>query len=101
MIKRFVSNLDFSLECKNENLNSYIHNIFNASLLQFPKPLPKKEMILIAIMLFIEWSNRTQEHGLEVKRWNAWVRRLVYIFVVLLLLRYANFGNNEFIYFQF
>ena len=80
---------------------AYIHNIFNASLLQFPKPLPKKEMILIAIMLFIEWSNRTQEHGLEVKRWNVWVRRLVYIFVVLLLLRYANFGNNEFIYFQF
>lgn len=102
--------LTFSLTCfawiffRAESMTAaigYIQNIFEGSILQFPKPLPKKEMVLIAVMLFVEWCNRTQEHGLEVKRWNVWLRRLVYLIVVYLILRYANFGNNEFIYFQF
>ncbi|MFU8971736.1 MBOAT family O-acyltransferase [Chryseobacterium wangxinyae] len=79
----------------------YIWNIFQISLFEIPKDLPLKEFFLIIIMLLIELSNRAQEHGLKVNRWNAWMRRIVYALVIYLILRYANFGNNEFIYFQF
>lgn len=102
--------LTFSLTCfawiffRAESMTAaigYIQNIFDVSLLKIPKPLPIKEFGFVGIMLLIEWMNRTQEHGLEVRRWNPWLRRLLYIMVTYLILRYANFGNNEFIYFQF
>jgi alginate O-acetyltransferase complex protein AlgI len=87
-----------------ENLTaaiSYIKNIFDSSILQFPKPLPKKEFFLIVFMLFVEWINRTHDHGLEIHRWKPWLRRVLYIVVLFLVLHYSNFGNHEFIYFQF
>jgi alginate O-acetyltransferase complex protein AlgI len=79
----------------------YIQNIFSISVFQFPKPFPNKEIFFIVIMLAIEWSNREQNHGLEIDRWNSWVRRFFYTIIIYFILRYANFGNNEFIYFQF
>ncbi len=79
----------------------YISDIFSSSILQFPKPIPKKEIMLILVMLCIEWSNRGQNHGLEIERWNPWIRRVVYAAIMVLILVFANFGNNEFIYFQF
>lgn len=102
--------LTFSLTCfawiffRAESMTvaiEYISNIFNTSIFQFPKPLPIKELGLITIMLSIEWLNRTQEHGLEIKRFSVWIRRFLYILVLYIIFRYANFGSNEFIYFQF
>lgn len=87
-----------------ENLTaaiSYIKNIFDSSILQFPKPLPKKEFLLIVFMLCVEWINRTHDHGLQIERWRPWTRRILYAVIIFLVLFYANFGNHEFIYFQF
>ena len=80
---------------------NYIKNIFRSSLLSIPAQLPVKEIGFIIIMLLIEWLNRSHNHGLEIERAHPWVRRAVYVFILFLILRYANFGNNEFIYFQF
>ncbi len=79
----------------------YIGSIFDYSLFTFPKSFPFKEFSLILTLLVIEWFNRTQEHGLEVERYKPWIRRALYVLVIYLIARYANFGNNEFIYFQF
>lgn len=79
----------------------YIGRIFSRELLSIPHPLPIKVLALIGFMLMIEWVNREKFHGLKIERFNPWVRRVFYLVVIYLILRYANFGNNEFIYFQF
>lgn len=80
---------------------SYIERIFDASLFTFPRPFPFKCMVLIGLMLIIEWLNRGKIHGLEIDRYQPWIRRILYLVIIYIILRYANFGNNEFIYFQF
>lgn len=80
---------------------AYIGRIFDPALFSFPKPFPVKSMVLIGFMLMIEWMNRGKIHGLEIDRLKPWVRRILYLVIIYIVLRYANFGNNEFIYFQF
>jgi D-alanyl-lipoteichoic acid acyltransferase DltB (MBOAT superfamily) len=80
---------------------SYIGKIFNKTILLIPPHFPYKVLSLVGIMLLIEWINRNRFHGLEIKRFNPWLRRILYVVIMYIILRYANFGNNEFIYFQF
>lgn len=80
---------------------SYIGKICNKTILSIPPHLPYKVLSLVGIMLLIEWINRNMFHGLEIKRFNPWLRRVLYLVIIYIILRYANFGNNEFIYFQF
>ena len=79
----------------------YIISIFQLKSLSIPYQFPFKVMVMIALMLVVEWVNRERFHGLEIRRFHPWIRRVVYLFVIFVILRYANFGNNEFIYFQF
>ncbi|MEY8758558.1 MBOAT family O-acyltransferase [Chryseobacterium tongliaoense] len=80
---------------------SYIKKIFSNTLLTVPQPFPVKILALTAVMFVIEWINREKVHGLKIERFSPWVRRGVYIVIIYIIVRYANFGNNEFIYFQF
>jgi D-alanyl-lipoteichoic acid acyltransferase DltB (MBOAT superfamily) len=79
----------------------YIMRIGSGGIFSLSESLPVKILALIVFMLVIEWINRERFHGLEIKRFRPWMRHLVYIIVMYIILRYANFGNNEFIYFQF
>lgn len=79
----------------------YILRICSVELYSVPHNLPVKVFGLIGFMMIVEWINREQFHGLEIKRYMPWVRRIFYLAVIYIILRYANFGNNEFIYFQF
>lgn len=79
----------------------YIKRIFSMELFSFPAQIPVKVFALSACMLIIEWVNREQFHGLQIRRFNPWIRRTLYGIIIYIILRYANFGNNEFIYFQF
>jgi len=78
----------------------YIKNI-GVGKMQLSNPFPTKVFALISIMLLIEWINRSRFHGFEIKRFNPWLRRALYLIFLYIIIRYANFGNNEFIYFQF
>lgn len=80
---------------------AYIGKIFSKTLFTIPPHLPYKVLSLVGLMLVIEWINRRMFHGLEIKRFNPWVRRILYLAIIYIIFRYANFGNNEFIYFQF
>lgn len=79
----------------------YIRSILSPSLFSAPSAFSVKLGVLSAFMFLVEWLNRTQEYGLEVRRFHPWFRRFLYAITVFLILKYANFGNNEFIYFQF
>ncbi len=78
----------------------YIKNI-GVGKWQLSGPFPTKVFALIMIMLLVEWINRSSFHGLEIRRFHPWIRRILYVIFLYIIIRYANFGNNEFIYFQF
>ncbi|WP_313000618.1 MBOAT family O-acyltransferase [Chryseobacterium gleum] len=79
----------------------YIKRIIDPALFIIPKPFPFKVFSLVAVMFVIEWINRGKNHGLEIDQFRPWIRRILYLVIIYIILRYANFGNNEFIYFQF
>lgn len=79
----------------------YIERIFSKSLFHFPTELTLKIIVLVGFMFVIEWINRSENHGLEVKRFHPLIRRLLYFGILIIILKYASFGSNEFIYFQF
>ena len=57
-------------------------------------------LINIAILLMVEWLNRTKEHSLKVLPNNPIARILIYYGIFLLIFFFT--GKNEtFIYFQF
>jgi alginate O-acetyltransferase complex protein AlgI len=55
----------------------------------------------IIFMLVIEWINRTEKHGLQIKYWPVIVRWLLYVFIGLVIFMYGRFEQTEFIYFAF
>lgn len=57
----------------------------------------------ILIMLLIEWINRDGDHGLAITKRHRmlWTRHIVYMFLILYIFYFGNFGYNQFIYFQF
>lgn len=79
----------------------YIKNIFSTTIFSVPSHFPYKIIVLIGIMIVIEWLNRTRFHGLEIRRFNPLIRRIMYVSIVIIIFRYVSFGNHEFIYFQF
>ena len=89
-----------------ENALSYVNGMFSSSFFTFPQILtPKIQMvytlILVLIMILIEWIHRHKLHGLAVQDYSKLKRWLWYIIVMILILTFGFFGENEFIYFQF
>ncbi len=60
-------------------------------------------LVTITFMFAIEWLNRNEEHGFALHRTitHTWVRRLLYICVLMAIVYWGNFTSDEFIYFQF
>lgn len=79
----------------------YIKGIFSESLFSFPTEFRLVLSGLIIFMLAIEWWNRTHDYGLKIQDKKPWLQSVIYIIVAYLILNFANFGSNEFIYFQF
>ena len=51
--------------------------------------------------LVIEWMQRTRQHGLQIDTLSVVVRWSCYVAVILGILVFGSFGEQEFIYFQF
>jgi D-alanyl-lipoteichoic acid acyltransferase DltB (MBOAT superfamily) len=65
-----------------------------------PLRLSSVGLAVAAVMIGIEWIQRRREHGLECGSWHPAVRRAMYAFCVLAIMKH--FGvQREFIYFQF
>jgi D-alanyl-lipoteichoic acid acyltransferase DltB (MBOAT superfamily) len=86
---------------------SYISGILSPSLFeipQFPGILGAfKTTLLVGFFILIEWKGREGQYALEkigaksVKP----IRYLLYYSIVLAIMYFGNFNNNQFIYFQF
>lgn len=102
--------ITFMLTCfawiffRSENVSEaidYIKGIFSSSLIEFPTEFRPVLFLLITFMFMMEWVNRTHDYGLKIHDRKPWLQAVIYIVVAYLILNFANFGNNEFIYFQF
>ncbi len=60
-------------------------------------------VVTIVFMLGIEWINRAETHSFAIQQTisNQWLRRILYVAVVLMILYLGQFHYNQFIYFQF
>lgn len=84
-----------------------IKGIFTSSLFSFPKIILTGEtyitLCLLVIFLIIEWFGRGQQYAIEklVNKW-LWPFRLIFYYgITYLIMSFGNFGDNQFIYFQF
>ncbi|AZA47495.1 MBOAT family protein [Chryseobacterium carnipullorum] len=75
--------------------------IFSISLFSVPQFIKIKILGLIGILILIDWMNKDQEHGLDVKRLNPLARRGLYVFLIFLIMYYGVFSNGSYIYEQF
>lgn len=85
----------------------YICGIFVKGLIQGPYLINRAYYIPLAIsillMLMTEWWNREESHGLAINKTISiqWIRRIIYLGIVLFIIYYGRFSYNQFIYFQF
>ena len=84
------------------DIGLYMQNMFDNSLFAPPMVIVgvKRTLLSIAILLFVEWINRTKQHGLQLTNCNKGLQLLVYYALTLYIME---FGANaqSFIYFQF
>lgn len=83
----------------------YVCGICDGSILSFPNLINRyyyiPMMLAVFSMLFMEWKNRDNAHGLILEKLNLkWLRYLIYYFLIILIL--LNIGEEQtFVYFQF
>jgi hypothetical protein len=52
-------------------------------------------------LVAVEWTQRHRDHGLDVKHLFVPVRWALYLATALAIVEFGNFGEVQFIYFQF
>jgi D-alanyl-lipoteichoic acid acyltransferase DltB (MBOAT superfamily) len=86
---------------------SYISEILSPSLFEIPmfngRTLAVTTFILITIFIAVEWRGRKEQYAIEnifsVK--NNYLRRSLYLAIIITIMIMGNFNKNQFIYFQF
>ena len=85
----------------------YLSEIFSPSLFTIPffRGLTGglTTLLLIIIFVLIEWCGRKEEFALNYTKTfsPSWLRYNIYFVVVITILIFGNFSENQFIYFQF
>ncbi len=69
------------------------HSLYHTNYLQ--------AVLFSLLLLGCEWLQRERHHALEVGHWPVGLRWGSYVTVALLILLFGNFGEVDFIYFQF
>jgi alginate O-acetyltransferase complex protein AlgI len=81
----------------------YISKMFSSSLLTLQVSAPKKLFLLLGLFFVVELLGRKYQYGFQFveKIKGMYARIFLYYAVVLLILFFGNFYENQFIYFQF
>lgn len=69
--------------------------------LLFDDKVGRAAPVLIAIIIIIEWLNRSQPHPLTLTDYPRWARWVVYSIVMWITIIFGSNGQMQFIYFQF
>ena len=56
--------------------------------------------LLIGFLLFLEWLNRSKQHGLGIMKWKQTYRWSLYVLIIILIIKFYG-PQQDFIYFQF
>jgi D-alanyl-lipoteichoic acid acyltransferase DltB (MBOAT superfamily) len=82
----------------------YLRGMFNPSILSKLRYLnfggTRETVICLTIMFAVEWLQRHKQHGLALASVNKWLRRIIYILIILSIILFTG-KNEQFIYFQF
>ena len=78
----------------------YLAGMVQANLFTMPYSPGKTKLIFMIIMLLVEWLQRHKQHGLEIASINKWIRRLIYVSIIMSIVFFMG-KNEQFIYFQF
>jgi D-alanyl-lipoteichoic acid acyltransferase DltB (MBOAT superfamily) len=84
----------------------YLSGIFRQSFFSFPSIVtPKYRFLYVFLLIFvfitIEWFRKNKKHVLEISSCKTSVRWSIYFIVTLIIITFARFNQNDFIYFQF
>lgn len=84
----------------------YFSGIFSKSLFSLPTVFsPKFRMIYVLILIIffmtVEWYRRDKKHVLQIEKKSTIKRWCIYGGIILLIIFFGRFSNNDFIYFQF
>ncbi len=80
---------------------TYLTKMFSPSLFSMPVWFGKKALLAIGVMLAVEWIGRRNRYGIEKLPQNTVLRYAIYCAIICFILIGGQFGNNQFIYFQF
>lgn len=78
---------------------SYIQHMVSTTWLVMPESKPA--ILLSVVLLLIEWPQRAKKHALEIAHLPKFLRWGIYLVLLTLVFIAGNWGENEFIYFQF
>lgn len=90
-----------------EHSMNIVSEIFSLSFFTIPKftGLSKAltTILLVAVFVLIEWHGRTGQFGIASlgSKWKRSFRYAMYYSIILSIMYFGNFGENQFIYFQF
>ncbi len=84
----------------------YYKGIFSISLLSFPTIFsPKFRMVYVILFILffitIEWFRKDKKHVLQIEDLSLVKRWGIYSGMILVIIFFGRFSNNDFIYFQF
>jgi len=82
----------------------YLCGMCQSSLWQLPSIPDTKRFLpvplMLAVLVFFEWINRSRAHGLAIENYPRWARRTIYACILTFLFLFTN-QPQTFIYFQF
>lgn len=84
----------------------YLNKICSTTLFSIPSIMAPKfrfvyTMILVAAFFIFEWFRKDYKHVLEISALPKIARWVVYLGIIVLIMLFARFNNNDFVYFQF
>lgn len=81
---------------------AYLKTIFSRSLFTRPQFLPTATFFFIAVLMVVEWLQRTKKHGLELDNVSSLTARwAMYAVIIVAIVSCGLFKESQFIYFQF
>jgi len=84
----------------------YLHLMFSYSFFTMPSFITPKAFMLYTILLIcvfvaVEWLQRDKKFGLSIENLNRPLRWVIYTITIGVIITFGQFGESEFIYFQF
>jgi D-alanyl-lipoteichoic acid acyltransferase DltB (MBOAT superfamily) len=85
---------------------TYLNKICSTSLFSFPSIMAPKfrfvyTILLVAAFFIFEWFRKDYKHVLEISGLPKIARWIIYVGIIILIMLFARFNNNDFVYFQF